>query len=464
VSLVLRAVGGVAHLAFGRRFRRALIDPARAQQVLQAQILADLQRTELGQGLRRFDDLPPRAWSDLAPFAEAACRGEIGVLSPFPVTHIEHTSGSTGPRKSMPVTAPLQSAVTAMLALWAGDLIGGAKLGSGRTWVVTTPVLGGTPQLPADDTAYLSGWARPVMRRFLVPPDEACDGAAWVEAVAARLVQEPRLEVISGWNPTLLELVLDAAERQAPWTRLWPQLRVVSAWGDAHAAPALNRLSQRLRGVLVQPKGLLATEGPMTVPLIGLQGSVGLVEHVVLELINPTGDLLPLHEARLGEIYELVPSWRGGLVRYRIGDLVEVVGHVGQTPTLRLVGRADARSDLVGEKLDERFVQAAFARVLPDLPFATLVPLLGPPARYALLSDRRVAPERLAALDVALREAVHYDRARELGQLGALEAVTRPDAALFALQSGGAIGSHLGDQKHRFLVRLPADGWLRPSG
>lgn len=460
MSLLLRSVSGAAHLAFGRRFRRALADPARAQSDLKARIFADLQRTELGRGLRRFDDLEPRTWDDLAPFAEAACRGEIGALSPFPVTHVEHTSGSTGPRKSMPVTAPLQSAVTAMLALWAGDLIRSAGLRSGRTWVVTTPVLGGAPQLPVDDTAWLSGWARPVMRHFLVPPTAAENGAAWVEAVAARLISEPHLEVISGWNPSLLELVLDATERHAPWSQVWPRLRVVSAWGDAHAAPALNRLTRRLGGVLVQPKGLLATEGPMTVPLVGIDGGVCLVEHVVLELFDAQGDLLPLHEARHGEIYELVPSWRGGLVRYRIGDLVEVVGQVGRTPTLRLVGRADARSDLVGEKLDERFVQAAFARVLPELSFATLAPLIGPPARYVLLSERPVQPERMTALDSALREAVHYDRARDLGQLGPLQNTARPDAALFVLEHSGAAGSHLGDQKHRFLLRAPADAWL----
>ena len=66
----------------------------------------------------------------------------------------------------------------------------------------------------------------------------------------------------------------------------------------------------------------------------------------------------------------MVVTTGGGLYRYPLRDVVEVVGFVNECPLLRFVGRARRVSDLVGEKLDESHVsrilqQVCRARLLP---------------------------------------------------------------------------------------------------
>lgn len=65
-----------------------------------------------------------------------------------------------------------------------------------------------------DDTEYLRGWSRVLLKRFLVAPlalREFEDPLEFKQALAARLLAEPQLEVISGWNPPFFQLILFAA-------------------------------------------------------------------------------------------------------------------------------------------------------------------------------------------------------------------------------------------------------------
>src|SRR4030095_13827461 len=104
------------------------------------------------------------------------------------------------------------------------------------------------------------------------------------------------LRLISVWHPSFLTLLLDALPRH--WDhlmsaiqigaaatrddpnralelrrlgpgqpeRLWPSLRLISCWGDAAAEIPLEQLRSRFPNVLVQPKGLISTEGFVSLP------------------------------------------------------------------------------------------------------------------------------------------------------------------------------------------------------
>eukprot|EP00438_Fugacium_kawagutii_P017903 Skav201920 [mRNA] locus=scaffold3992:238085:239133:+ [translate_table: standard] len=61
----------------------------------------------------------------------------------------------------------------------------------------------------------------------------------------------------------------------------------------------------------------------------------------------------------VGHAYELIVTTRGGLCRYRLGDVVRVVGKMGQMPLVELQGRAGKSFKLCGEDLPEfDFVEA----------------------------------------------------------------------------------------------------------
>jgi hypothetical protein len=488
--MILRALGA----GLGRwtaSFDAALDDPEAAQARVAQALHDQLIPTAIGRhdGLRpggpALDGVPVRTWEEVAPFAAAQVRGEPG-LSLHPTRFVERTSGSSGRRKEVPWTDPMRSTLSWMFLVWVGDLLRhGPPLRRARAWLATTP-----PLVPAgegvpgalDDTDYLSPWLRPLVRPFLVAGPSTrspTDGPTFLDALARRLLAEPDLEVLSFWSPSLLLVLLDTIARDparygAPlnprrrsalradpvdWRGVWPRLTLVSCWRDGEAARDAARLDALLPGVRIQGKGLLATEGPMTLPLERAPAPVPLLDRVLIELLDDDGRLLPLHRAEAGATYEIVPSWPGGLVRYRIGDRVRVDGHLGATPCLRFVGRAGDLCDLVGEKLHASVIGEALAALLPDR-WATVVPAAGPPPGYVVVTEQPLPADLLAAIDLRLREAWHYGQARALGQLSPLRGLHHPDArrALLLHRAGEA---RLGDAKDGPLVRRPADALLR---
>jgi hypothetical protein len=142
------------------------------------------------------------------------------------------------------------------------------------------------------------------------------------------------------------------------------------------------------------------------------------------------------HELDAGARYEVVLTTAGGLVRYRTFDVVECVGHAPGTPTplLDFVGRADAASDLAGEKLVPDLVQREVAAALgeagidPDT-WTLLAPDADavPPAYVLAVDAAHVAPGQAGplaeGLERRLRGAHHYDLCRNLGQLGPVTAL-----------------------------------------
>jgi hypothetical protein len=397
-----------------------------------------------------------------------------------------------------------------MVLLWLHDLLAhGPRLHTGRTWISISPGFGSAEVTPrgvrvglAHDLEYLRGWTGRVLRPFLVLPP-AMAGLRDPERfkrVAALYLLAAEPEIVSVWNPSLLTVLLDhvsmhrdelardwAAGRtrvegiefryrrgdperlavlgQDPleWPRLLPALRLVSCWADRHARTAADRIRALFPGVVLQPKGLLATEAPMTLPLVEAGGAVPLVSEVFFEFEDASGAIGRLSDIAPGQEYGLVISQKGGLARYRIGDRVRVgERHLG-TPCLEFVGRGGSVSDLVGEKLQEEFVKQAFQRLpLDGSGFQTLIPVrfADRPSRYVLLVDRAaIGAEPLArALDDALQESHHYRRARLLGQLDPPAVRVAADAEEQFLRESAQRGIRWGDVKHRYLITDPVEG------
>ncbi|MFP2930220.1 GH3 auxin-responsive promoter family protein [Pyxidicoccus sp. 3LG] len=176
------------------------------------------------------------------------------------------------------------------------------------------------------------------------------------------------------------------------------------------------------------------------------------------------------HELERGRAYTVLLSTSGGLLRYRLGDLVRVEGFLHATPCLRFLGRADAVCDLVGEKLAATRVGAVLDATLPALfggarpHFAMLAPewpsAPEPPA-YRLFLESPAPEARLteaaAAVERALCEGHHYRYARELGQLGPVRAVRVAEGMRRYEARCIALGQRAGDIKPTDLHRQP--GW-----
>ncbi|MBE9029700.1 GH3 auxin-responsive promoter family protein [filamentous cyanobacterium LEGE 11480] len=334
------------------------------------------------------------------------------------------------------------------------------------------------------DADYLDPWLAKILSPFLITlPDihRLQTPEEFKQKLAIRLIQASNLEIISIWNPSFLTILLDyitqnrsqlksqlqdqiIPQRLAlldgpniPWTRLWPQLKLISCWDSANAADTASELRSRFPSVCIQGKGLLATEAPMTVPLSRAQGCVPVLTEVFFEFVSESGEIFLLHQLAQGETYSLIISQKGGLYRYRIGDRVRVTHFYHQTPCLEFVGREGGVSDLVGEKLNPDFVQTVLQELaLPEALLKTLVPV-NQPLHYVLLLDQTDAPlESIAAkLDNYLCQTHHYAQARALGQLERPKVLIKPDMADRWIQFRTQNGSRWGDVKNEFLFNQP---------
>jgi hypothetical protein len=222
--------------------------------------------------------------------------------------------------------------------------------------------------------------------------------------------------------------------------QIWPRLALISCWADAAAAYFVPELRALFPGVEIQPKGLLATEGFVSLPLVGRPAAALALRCHFFEfeeggsLEEPARCRLA-HELERGGVYRVVLTTGGGLYRYRLRDEVAVVGFEGRSPLLRFLGRPDRVSDLVGEKLAEPHVRSVLDRVFAAHGlrprFALLTPALGRPPHYRLYlqgPDAELTRSLLADLQAGLEENHHYRYAVGLGQLAPVEAhVLAPD-------------------------------------
>lgn len=488
-----------------RRLETALTRVGETQEALLVDLLRRNAGSELGRAhgfdaIRSLGDfrrrVPLARYDDLAPSVERIARGERGVLTVEPVTRLVPTSGSTAATKLIPYTRSLAREMRRGIDAWIAALaaehpaafLGPAYWGISPAVAEPAPSPGGIPIGFEDDAAYLGPIARRLQRLVqAVPPDvrDAADIDSFRRATLRHLVARRDLSLISVWSPSFLTLLmkplrgllpsflpslprgrareveraLGAADLGATnlHGRLWPRLALISCWGDGPSAALLPSVGRLFPGVAVQRKGLVATEAFVTLPWPGADGGLLAARSHVVELLDRRGDARSPHEARRGEVYEVVVTTGGGLYRYRLGDLVEVTGFVGQAPVLRFVGREAAVSDRFGEKLHEGHVRKVLETLLPDRPDFAMLAFDG--AGYTLfLESRDLAPDLPGALDAALGENLHYRYARDLGQLAPPRVFRVEGRGLETyLAAKTADGSRLGDVKPSVLER--GDGW-----
>jgi hypothetical protein len=438
--------------------------------------------------------VPLITYADVAGLVERIAAGEPNVLTCEPVQLLEPTSGTTGGEKLIPSTATLRRQFQRGVAAWVAGLFHcRPAVRRGRAYWSISPALGppgrtagGIPVGFLDDAAYLGRLEQWALRHLLAVPSAVArlpDLQAVRYATLLFLLAADDLSLISLWNPSFLTALLtplpgwldrlccdlargsfdppapvrpECSAPLRPWLRAlprraerlraifrsarwpaealrqaWPRLALISCWADAAARHFLPELRQMFPGVEVQPKGLLATEGFVSLPLVGREGAALAVRSHFFEFeeIAPAGAQVRLaHELDRGGRYRVVLTTGGGLYRYQLRDEVEVVGFENRCPLLRFLGKADRVSDLVGEKLAEGHVQAVLERVFAATRltprFALLVPVLREPPRYRLYlegPDRGVVARLGRLLQAELEENPYYRHAVAFGQLAPVE-------------------------------------------
>jgi hypothetical protein len=425
-------------------------------------------------------------YDELRPWIERIKAGEQRVLTEEPVLMLEKTSGSSTAAKYIPYTASLRREFQRAVGAWMFDLYEhNPTLISGTAYWTITP-LAREPEVTAgrlrvgfeNDTEYLGPAERFLLRKILAVPDEVAripdlDAAMYV--TLRFLLQSPSLRFISVWAPSFLTILHEHLQKHAeqlladlhdgalrpPGTLpdaiasllqsklraepararrlerarqedgslraqdVWPYLRVISCWTDASSRFAVPALRELFPGVLIQGKGLLATEGVVSLPLLERGACMAAVTSHFFEFIEQPGATPRLlHELEANHEYSVLLTTGGGFYRYRLGDRVRVTGFAGNTPLLEFLGKEDGVSDLCGEKLSPAFVGSVLEELSVERAyssdFAMLAPSQQESAHYVLFLQGDASQTDLAArLDQKLTQNPQYAYCRRLGQLAA---------------------------------------------
>lgn len=431
--------------------------------------------------------VPVVSYEDISDSITDIAGGRANSLFTGKAIAFERTSGSTDKQKLIPYSTESIFDFRKAILPWLATLAERYGITSGKAYWAISPATrqpevteSGIP-VGLPDAAYLGEDFIPFFLESSVVPQwvaEIRNFEEWQLATLYFLVSCRDLKLISVWSPTFLLLLINALDERRSELEsvfrhgiekgvnplpansialdkllefysshdlnvLWPELKVISCWSDASSAVYADKLRKYLPSVPIQPKGLLMTEGVVTVPNKDNQ-SVLTSNSGFYEFLDGENSIHLAHELNTGEDYEVIMTTSGGLYRYRTYDRVHCDGFSNNLPVLRFIGR-ESTSDMVGEKLIEEFVTSCFEGIDG---FRMLIPVKeGDPGYLLVIEDCLNKEEISSRIESRLSENPHYAYARNIGQLQPLKILPLKDPLSIYLNSPLHAGTRLGDIK-----------------
>jgi hypothetical protein len=422
--------------------------------------------------------VPPSSYEDYAPWYDNL---EAHYFThSLPITWA-WSSGTERAQKKIPLTKQLIAEFNSAVSTWLYSLmLDYPQISLGPGYWIVGPV---TEQDTCNDAAYFSPelWKNVAPLLVAVPKSGTRGGfKEWAFSTLITLILEPDLSWISVWSPTLLSELLESLIELRPiiietlrtlrcnnltsfladetiihlerylasrtaivpsqlskltsisdniYRTLWPNLSLCSCWGDSWASLFLARLQRLLPGIAIQRKGLLATEGIISIPLSSSNDPTLAITSHFYEFIESTNSVPILaHQLSIGKEYEILLTTGGGLYRYALGDRVKVTGWHNQAPRLRFIGKSSFVTDLCGEKLHEGFVVSCLEKLTKELSYdlshITLRPVIDDDRCYYVAHTHIHNKPFIEALQAGLERELslnpHYKQCRILCQLDPL--------------------------------------------
>jgi GH3 auxin-responsive promoter len=457
--------------------------------------------------------VPITTYEDYRPYIEAIKTGDdMHSLTSEIITLFEPTSGSSSASKLIPYTATLSKEFQNGIGPWLFDLYKHRKMRvTGTSYWSITPLTQGKSYTPSgipigfeEDSQYFGKIGKQLIDQIMSVPKEV----KYIQSVESFkyitvlfLLRDAHLNLISVWNPTFLVMLLD--ELKHHWNELikdiehgtitvkeqipdpilqilnkknkpnkkrakvlkkisptaikqiWPKLTLVSCWTEANAEPYYQDLQSKLGPIEIQGKGLLSTECFISFPLVKEPYSILSLNSHFFEFLplNDPHDTKLLDELEVGLRYIPIVTTSGGLYRYNLSDIIEVMGFKKGVPLLKFIGRQNNVVDHFGEKLNEAHVSQVLARVFQQMNlFPTFYMVAFDSSNriphytlYLELDDditiKAIIPTLVKQVDELLDENFHYHYCKKIGQLGHLR--------LFQIHSNG---------KESYINRLQAQG------
>lgn len=167
----------------------------------------------------------------------------------------------------------------------------------------------------------------------------------------------------------------------------WPALTLIACWKGGTVGHYVERFSQWFdpdgkKPIPVRDWGYLSSEARGSVP-VSDEGCGGVLtvasnvyEFVEAEELEQNPDspqawrVLGVEEVEVGKRYYIFITTTGGLYRYDINDVIEVVGHYNRTPIISFCRKGRGMTSITGEKVSVDQVIEAFERSARDAAMA----------------------------------------------------------------------------------------------
>lgn len=392
--------------------------------------------------------LPITTYEDYAEYIDRIKKGEKQILTEEKVIMFEPTSGSTAATKLIPYTKSLKEEFQCGIKSWIYSLYNDYKgLKYGKSYWSVTPALSkkgvtecGIPVGFEEDSEYLGGAGKKLIEYLFAVPSRVSKiediDEFYMETVCTLLMCK-ELKLISVWHPTYLILMVEFIKKNrekvlekikledfkragetenalnsGDYSKVWKNLKVISCWCDGNSMDYISQLKEIFKGVEIQPKGLISTEGFITFPLKGRDGAVLSVYSHFFEFFSLKDEkVYTATELKKGEEYIVIITTSGGFYRYNTNDIVEVTGFERGIALLKFKGKNDLVSDYFGEKISEQFIKEVMKSYGVKDEFYMVAFEVN---RYVFYIEGEIEAE---GIDEKLRENFHYDYCRKLGQL-----------------------------------------------
>ena len=401
-------------------------------------------------------------YSAIKPDIENMKAGGQDVLFKGAPHFFESTSGTSSEPKYIPFNKALKNELNKAIAVWMWELYRyDHAIFSGQAYWALSPAMkepkftaSGIPVDTGNDLDYLGPVSAFFLKQvFAVPPELKCinDPAEFYVKTWRYLLNSPKLAFISVWSPQFLIRLLTflkanvreisknnnisrlkfdtiqsaISEDRLTFDFLFPNLRMLSCWTHGQSRIWLNQLKKITGRVPVQGKGLLATEGIVSIPL-------GMNKHVLsytshfYEFKDSKGNIKTASNLSEEEVCEVIITTGGGLYRYNMHDLVRCTGFYNSIPCFEFIGRSGNVSDLVGEKVAESSLNEILDTALNTFQHISALYLFPvhteAGAQYTLAiegEDHEAAAVR-AFVEAELMKNPNYKQALKAGQLRGL--------------------------------------------
>ena len=436
--------------------------------------------------------VPVRTYEDFEPYIARMLAGENGVLTSEVPQLFGRTSGTTGTPKFIPITPSFYEEFSKMQKMWQRKMVADHRgILRGKILSAMSPEIDGYTECGIPFGA-ISGHSYRLQypitqRRYAVPYEVMCTKDFESKYyLILRLALEQNVTAIAAMNPSTILLLMrklhthaetlarDLAdgtidgrfdieprlrqrlgERLRPnrkrareieslaangkpvrGTDLWKSLALIITWQAGSVGFFLREFPSYFPGVPIRDMGFVATEGYFSLPLQSgsANGLLAITGHFFeFFAVRPDGsrDNKPLgcEELEAGKQYYVILTTSGGLYRYDICDIIEVVDFYNNTPVIVFKQKGGNTISITGEKVTE--VQVTEAMGAASSPFETAVEgftatlKLGDPPYYLLAVETAERDDHTLAalLDRFERELrsrnLEYAAKRDSQRLGA---------------------------------------------